>query len=42
VLDPTMGSGSMGVACENLKRDFVGFEFDEEIFEGACERLIPS
>jgi len=42
VLDPTMGSGSMGVACENLKRDFVGFELDEKIFEGACERLIPS
>ena len=42
VLDPTMGSGSMGVACENLNRDFVGFELDEKIFEGACERLIPS
>jgi len=42
VLDPTMGSGSMGVACENLKRDFVGFELDEKIFDVACERLIPS
>ena len=42
VLDPTMGSGSMGVACENLNRDFVGFELDEKIFEEACERLIPS
>ena len=42
VLDPTMGSGSMGVACENLNRDFVGFELDEKIFEDACERLIPS
>tara|TARA_R100001594_G_scaffold49_3_gene215 strand:- start:748 stop:1584 length:837 start_codon:yes stop_codon:yes gene_type:complete len=42
VLDPTMGSGSMGVACENLNRDFIGFELDEKIFEEACERLIPS
>ena len=42
VLDPTMGSAPMGIACENLKRDFVGFELDEKIFEGACERLIPS
>ena len=42
VVDPTMGSGSMGVACENLNRDFVGFELDEKIFEDACERLIPS
>ena len=41
VLDPTMGSGSMGAACQNLNRDFVGFELDEEIFEDACERLIP-
>ena len=41
VLDPTMGSGSMGVACLNLKRDFVGFEKDDEIFEVACQRLIP-
>ena len=39
VLDPTMGSGSMGVACLNLKRDFVGFEKDDEIFEVACQRL---
>tara|TARA_R100000963_G_scaffold10118_1_gene7278 strand:- start:353 stop:1315 length:963 start_codon:yes stop_codon:yes gene_type:complete len=41
VLDPTMGSGSMGVACLNLNRDFVGFEKDDEIFEVACQRLIP-
>jgi site-specific DNA-methyltransferase (adenine-specific) len=39
VLDPTMGSGSMGVACQNLNRDFVGFEMDEEIFGSACQRL---
>jgi len=41
VLDPTMGSGSTGVACQNLNRDFVGFEMDGEIFEVACDRLIP-
>ena len=39
VLDPTMGSGSMGVACKNLGRRFVGIEQNEEIFEGARVRL---
>tara|TARA_Y100000593_G_scaffold93263_1_gene187481 strand:- start:30 stop:1115 length:1086 start_codon:yes stop_codon:yes gene_type:complete len=39
VLDPTMGSGSMGVACEEMKRNFIGIEKDEEIFGVAWERL---
>jgi len=39
VLDPTMGSGSTGVACQNLNREFVGFEMDGEIFDSACQRL---
>ena len=40
VLDPTMGSGSTGVACQRMNRDFVGFEMDGEIFDMACQRLI--
>ena len=39
VLDPTMGSGSMGVACKNMKRTFIGIERDEQIFEVAMKRL---
>tara|TARA_E500000318_G_scaffold110884_1_gene127566 strand:+ start:1638 stop:2606 length:969 start_codon:yes stop_codon:yes gene_type:complete len=39
VLDPTMGSGSMGVACKNMNRHFIGIEKDEKIFEVAMERL---
>ena len=38
VLDPTMGSGSTGVACKNLNRKFIGIEMDAEIFEVAKGR----
>ena len=39
VLDPTMGSGSTGVACKKLERHFIGYETDETIFEVAKKRL---
>ena len=39
VLDSTMGSGSTGVACKNMNRDFIGIEMDKEIFKVAEERL---
>lgn len=38
VLDPTMGSGSTGVACKKLDRNFIGFELDSTIFEVAKKR----
>lgn len=38
VLDPTMGSGSTGVACKNLNRNFIGIEMDGEYFKIAQER----
>ena len=39
ILDPTMGSGSMGVACLDMKRNFIGIEKDDEIFNIAYERI---
>lgn len=41
VLDPTMGSGSMGVACKEMNRNFIGIEKDEEIYEVAFTRIDP-
>lgn len=39
VLDPFMGSGTTGVACANLNRDFVGIELDEKYFQIAKDRI---
>ena len=40
VLDFTMGSGSCGVACKNLNRNFIGIELDEKYFNIAQERIL--
>jgi site-specific DNA-methyltransferase (adenine-specific) len=40
VLDPTMGSGSTGVACKGLNRYFIGIEKNKEIYDIACDRLM--
>jgi site-specific DNA-methyltransferase (adenine-specific) len=39
VLDPTMGSGTMGVACAKLNRKFIGCELNENIFKVAVNRV---
>lgn len=39
VLDFTMGSGTTGVACVNLKRKFIGIENDENYFNVAKKRI---
>lgn len=39
VLDNCMGSGSTGVACKNLNRDFIGIELDDDYFAIAKERI---
>ena len=39
VLDFTMGSGTTGVACGNLNRDFIGIELDKKYFDIAVNRL---
>lgn len=39
VFDPFMGSGTTGLACKNLGREFIGIEMDEKYFFVAQERL---
>ena len=39
VLDFTMGSGTTGVACRNLNRNFIGVEMDENYFNIAKQRI---
>ena len=39
VLDNCMGSGTTGVACVNLNRDFIGIEKDPKYFEIAVSRV---
>ena len=38
-LDPFMGSGSTGVACKDLGRNFIGIEIDKGYFDIAKERI---
>ena len=38
VLDFTMGSGSTGVACNNLNRNFIGIEIEEKYYQIAKKR----
>lgn len=42
VLDFTMGSGTTGVACQNLNRNFIGIELDDNYFNIAQNRLLNS
>jgi len=39
ILDPFMGSGTTGVACMNLGREFIGIELEPKYFDIACERI---
>jgi len=39
VLDPMMGSGTVGLMCKNLNRKFIGIEKDESYFNIADERI---
>ena len=42
ILDPTMGSGSSGVACMHMNRKYIGIEKDEDIFKVAYTRINSS
>lgn len=39
ICDPFMGSGSTGVACAKMGREFIGIELDERYFDIACKRI---
>lgn len=39
VLDPFMGTGAVGVACQNLGRQFIGIEIDNHYYEIAKQRI---
>jgi site-specific DNA-methyltransferase (adenine-specific) len=39
ILDTHLGSGSHGIACNNLGFEFVGCELDEDYFDAACKRI---
>lgn len=39
ILDPFMGSGTTGVACKRLNRNFIGIELDDKYFEIAKNRI---
>ena len=39
VLDPFLGSGTTAVACERLKRQWIGIEIEEKYCEIAAKRI---
>lgn len=39
ILDSCMGSGTTGVGCKNLNRDFIGIELDEKYYNIAKNRI---
>ena len=39
VLDCCMGSGTTGIACRNLNREFIGIEKEQKYFDIALQRL---
>jgi site-specific DNA-methyltransferase (adenine-specific) len=39
ILDTHLGSGSIAIASHYMKRNFVGYEIDQEYYENACKRF---
>lgn len=39
ILDTHLGSGSIALACWNLKYDLTGYELDKDYYNAACKRL---
>lgn len=42
ILDPFMGSGTTGLACKMLGRDFIGIEMNKQYFELSKKRIDES
>ena len=42
VLDPFMGSGTVGLSCLELQRDFIGIEINEQYFDNTRQRLLTN
>ena len=40
ILDPFMGSGTTGVACKNLNRNFIGMKINEEYYNISKQRIL--
>ena len=39
ILDNCMGSGTTAIACIKEKRNFIGFELNNEYYDKACNRI---
>lgn len=39
ILDPFMGSGTTGIACLLTKRNFIGYEINQDYFNIANKRI---
>ena len=39
ILDTHLGSGSIAIACHQMKRKLIGYEIDAEYYEKACKRF---
>ena len=39
VLDPFMGSGTTGISCKTLQRNFIGIELNKEYFDISIKRI---
>ena len=39
IMDPFMGSGTTGVVCKEMGRNFIGVELDKDLYEKAQDRI---